>query len=55
MSNSLQQFHIDEFLLVKDSEGISERTYQGYAYNLLRFKVFLGNREFTNLAVSEYL
>jgi integrase/recombinase XerD len=54
MGNTLLPSQIDEFLLVKDSEGISEATHTKYEKGLKTFKTFLGNEDVTRLKFIEF-
>jgi len=55
MGTTLQQKHIDEFLLVKESEGMSVSCLSKYTLSMKQFKIWLGDEEITKLKLIEYL
>lgn len=55
MGITLLQSHIDEFLLVKDAEGLSKSCHRKYEFNLTHFIKWVVNEELTKQKILEFI
>ena len=55
MGSTLKQFHIDEFLLVKSADGVSDGCIRKYKFALNYFRKWIGEDEVTSDKLLHYL